>query len=286
MKFIELTPGIYSSSIGFGCSHILGSVNEEDSRKAVNVAVGYGINHFDLARSYGYGEAESFIGKLLKGKRNQLVLTSKFGIKANWKASIIRPAKPLFRILTNRNKQSADLSLNSAHKQGNAISNQFFNRVPINVAEMRISLEESLKALKTDFLDYFLVHEPLETLSNIEDLMAGFNRLKDEGKIRAFGITYYNSQILFHDSYLQKFRLHQFDNVAESVLYQNAVTHRGLSSNIIFSPLKNGNKDLSPSDKLRKLLTDFPNSVVLASMFNANHIRQNVDVVKSLMLRE
>jgi aryl-alcohol dehydrogenase-like predicted oxidoreductase len=285
VKFVELTPGIYSSALGFGCSQILGSINAEDSRKAVNVAFGYGINHFDLARSYGYGDAEHFIGKLLKGKRHQLVLASKFGIKANWKASILRPAKPLFRKLTNKKKQSDDLSLNNVHKQGMTVSNNFLYRLPINVAEMRISLEESLKALKTDFLDYYLIHEPLETLSNIEDLIAGFNRLKEEGKIRAFGINYYNSQILLHNSYLQNFRLHQFDNVAESILYQNAVIHRGLSSNIIFSPLKNGNMDLSPSDKLRKLLTDFPKSVVLASMFNENHIKQNVDVVKNLILR-
>jgi len=61
--------GINSSVLGFGCAPILGSKNYKISKKAIELAMENGINHFDLARSYGYGEAENFVGKLIKGKR-------------------------------------------------------------------------------------------------------------------------------------------------------------------------------------------------------------------------
>ncbi len=105
MRTVELVRGIKSSVVGFGCAPILGSVDGKKAKRAIHLALDNGINHFDLARSYGYGEAEKFVGKLLKGKRNEVVLASKFGIRANWKATLLRPVKPILRyaIQTHQN---------------------------------------------------------------------------------------------------------------------------------------------------------------------------------------
>ena len=62
MKQIELSTGISSSVLGFGCAPILGSVDGRTAARAVACALDNGITHFDLARSYGYGAAEGFIG--------------------------------------------------------------------------------------------------------------------------------------------------------------------------------------------------------------------------------
>ena len=57
MKKVELVKGIQSSVLGFGCAPILGSVGAKTATRAIDCAIDCGITHFDLARSYGYGEA-------------------------------------------------------------------------------------------------------------------------------------------------------------------------------------------------------------------------------------
>ena len=99
MKYVELFPGISSSALGFGCAPIMGAVGSTVAKKAIQIALERGINHFDLARSYGFGEAERVVGKLLSSNRKELVIASKFGIMPNWKATFIRPVKPLLRTL-------------------------------------------------------------------------------------------------------------------------------------------------------------------------------------------
>ncbi|MGY8914119.1 MAG: aldo/keto reductase, partial [Flavobacteriales bacterium] len=112
MKNIELVPGIKSSVLGFGCASIMGARGPKESHKAIDRALANGITHFDLARSYGYGEAERFIGKILSAKRDKVVISSKFGIIANGKARVLKPIKPIIRSLkklkSSKNKTAFD----------------------------------------------------------------------------------------------------------------------------------------------------------------------------------
>lgn len=163
MKKIELVPGIVSSVLGFGCAPILGSIDSKKARSAIACAIDHEINHFDLARSYGYGEAEHFVGKMIKGKRNKLVLASKFGIKANWKALLLRPAKPFIRLMLAR-KQAYHSNAKPIHNSRSNMADNFHNRIMLDGKEMQKNLERSLRELRTDYLDYFFIHEPPEKL--------------------------------------------------------------------------------------------------------------------------
>jgi aryl-alcohol dehydrogenase-like predicted oxidoreductase len=277
MKTVELTNGIHSSVLGFGCAPIQGSVDAKTAKYALDYAIDHGINHLDLARSYGFGEAEGFIGKLIKGKRDEMVLASKFGIRPNWKASVLKPVKPIIRTLRNLNKKSKTKPAAPAVTSVTNIAGGFLERiVPIRSKDMRNSLEKSLKELRSDYLDYFFVHEPVETLTYFEELQEMADRLKTEGKIRAWGIAYAQSQQRLHESYINAFDLLQFNKPAELPDYDKLVLKRGSESNIIFSPMRGGPDSMKPSEKLKKLLDDFPNSVVLCSMFNLEHIKQNI----------
>lgn len=104
MKTVELVKGISSSVLGFGCAPIMGSVDAKSSKRALDFAFDNGINHLDLARSYGFGEAEEFVGRLIKNKREKMVIASKFGIKPNWKASVFKSVKPIARALRGKAK--------------------------------------------------------------------------------------------------------------------------------------------------------------------------------------
>lgn len=276
MRKIALLEGIHSSVLGFGCAPILGSVGAKESLRAISCAVEHGVNHFDIARSYGYGAAEEFVGKALKSKRHQLIFASKFGIKANLKAKILSPLKPLIRQARNflPKKNSSESAL--PNKPTFQVADSLHYRITLNSDEMTKSLEESLRALTTDYLDYFFIHEPLSTITNMDELCNTAYQLKKQGKIRGFGIAFYCNQKEIHKSYLDSFDILQFNNSSIESDYHKTVEERGLKPNILFSPLKGGiSNKKTPSEKLITLSHDFSNSVILCSMFNEKHIKDN-----------
>ncbi|WP_163408397.1 aldo/keto reductase [Flavobacterium ajazii] len=274
MRKIELIKGIESSALGFGCAPIMGSVDSKKAKYAIECALDNGINHFDLARSYGYGEAEKFVGKIVKYKRDKVVLASKFGIYANWKANLLKPVKPLVRYARENLKKEHNKETQSS--QIPKIADHFHNRLVLRKTEMLKSVEKSLRELNTDYLDYLFIHEPLDTLVYFDELAELAEIFKKEGKIRGWGLAYMQSQQSLHDTYLNKFDVLQFNNSSGTFEYDDVVKGRGLMSNIIFSPLNGGDKNKSPKEKFNKIFEDFPNSVVLCSMFDEKHIIENV----------
>lgn len=274
MRKIELSQGIASSIIGFGCAPVLGAVDATRAKKAIETALDLGVNHFDLARSYGYGEAERFVGNILRHRRHDMVIASKFGLKANWKANLLRSAKPLLRTIKNTLSKPVDAGTVEQNKP--SIAAQLIDRIPLNKKEMRKSLEKSLQELQTDYLDYFFIHEPAETISNVDELLDEFGQLKKEGKIRAAGMAYMLETDAVHAGYKQRFDLLQFNRPTNHSDHEKAVAERGKQSNIIFSPFRFGSKNETPEQKLKGLSADFPSSVILCSMFNEKHIRQNI----------
>ncbi|MPR32133.1 aldo/keto reductase [Salmonirosea aquatica] len=282
MKYVELAEGISSSVLGFGCSSILGSVGAAQSSRALDCALDCGINHFDLARSYGYGEAESFVGKLLKGKRSQIVIASKFGIRANWKAQVLRPLKPLIRYVRSEKPKYESVQNRNAVTSHAISPDMFHDRVSINIREMRKSLEQSLNALQTDYLDYFFIHEPITELNDFEKISELAEILKKEGKIRAWGLAFLDSQKDLHEKYVDSFDVLQFNCKAiKSSNYKIDVRQRGDRANVLFSPFRGESREVTPKDKLKYLLNDFPKSVILCSMFDEKHIINNSKIVSN-----
>lgn len=274
MKKIELVAGISSSALGFGCASVLGAVDANTSRRAIHCALDCGINHFDLARSYGYGEAERFVGKLLKGRRDEVVICSKFGIRANWKSKLLTPAKPIIRAIRKYSSAALPPKEPVAEKSSLSTADKFHDRVPLNANAMRLSLETSLAQLKTDYLDYFLIHEPLEPIVNIYSLLETATQLKKEGKIRCFGLAFTLDKIAMHDSYLSEFDLLQYNKPLNDI-EDKAVAGIKTKQGILFSVMKDSRDVYSPSEKLKKVFNDFPLGVILCSTFNTEHIKQN-----------
>lgn len=278
MKSIELVPGIRSSVLGFGCAPILGSVDGKTARRAIDCAIDCGVTHFDLARSYGYGEAEAFVGGLLKGHRNQFVIASKFGIQANWKAGLLRPLKPIVRFV--RGKRLSQTALGEAKSSGvTKVADRFHDRIPLRSSTMLQSVEKSLQALQMDYLDYLFIHEPHERVIHVDELFESAYKLKKEGKIRAFGLAFMNAQKPLHERYIDQFDVLQFDNPPIRTVYDALVEERGFASNVFFSPIKGGDLAMKPAEKIQLLCKDFPKSVVLCSMFKEEHVVSNCKLI-------
>ena len=68
-----------TSVLGFGCNALLGEKTSTNGLALLDAAFDAGIRYFDVARVYGYGEAETLVGKFSKGKRTEILIASKFG---------------------------------------------------------------------------------------------------------------------------------------------------------------------------------------------------------------
>src|SRR5216683_5109375 len=79
------------SVIGFGCSSIA-SVGRKKALRLLESAFDAGIRHFDVARYYGYGEAEGILGAFIKSRRAQVTVTTKFGIEPPRRTNALRIA--------------------------------------------------------------------------------------------------------------------------------------------------------------------------------------------------
>ena len=129
------TDGLQISLVGLGCNAFGRRVGEFETHAVMDAAIDAGIDFFDTAETYGDGESERFMGTGLKGKRDKVLLASKFG------ATISHvPGKP----------------------RGS----------PENI---RVALDQSLSKLQTDCIDLYQLHRPDpdtpvgETMGALED---------------------------------------------------------------------------------------------------------------------
>src|SRR6202167_6152089 len=152
---MELRPfgqtGIQISAVGFGCWEIgggYGSIEETEFVKAVNRALDVGLNSFDTAEAYGMGASEKSLAKALGSRRKDAVVTTKFGV-----------GYPGMQNYRDSSRQ--------------------------RVME---SIEKSLQALNTDYVDVYLIHCPDRTVP-FEEPMRTLDDLVKQGKVRAVGLS-------------------------------------------------------------------------------------------------
>lgn len=80
MEQVELgQSGIRVSRVGLGCNNFGGRIDFDATRAVVEAALEAGITFFDTAEVYGGGNSERFLGELLEGRRDEVVVATKFG---------------------------------------------------------------------------------------------------------------------------------------------------------------------------------------------------------------
>lgn len=180
MKYFE-QGGLRGSVLGFGCGSAMGRVGRRDSLRAMSAAWEAGVNVFDVARSYGYGEAEGLLGEFLRGRRSDAVIATKFGISpgrpSRWKSA----AKPIARTVLRLLPKARPLVRGLAASDTSA--------APFTVPLMRASLETSLRQLGTDHVDVLFMHGPPASVLENDDLMAELDQVITEGKVRVAGLS-------------------------------------------------------------------------------------------------
>ena len=182
MKEIELgNSGLRAPQIGFGCSALLGRSGRSDSLRALAAAWDQGIRFFDTARSYGYGESETLLGEFLRGRRDQAVVATKFGIlpapQSGWKQIAKSAARKILAVVP----AAHDLLQKRAATQ--------FTHNEFSIPVLQQSIEASLRKLGTDHVDMLFLHAAPASVLEQEDLLEAMGRLVEAGKVRIAGLS-------------------------------------------------------------------------------------------------
>lgn len=170
------------TTLGFGCAALLGRASRKESLAALNAAYDEGITLYDNARSYGYGASEGLLGEFLAdgGKRDGIVVCTKFGIKPapkNWKQQLKPVVRAAVRLVP---------SLRGAVQRR---AGDQFQHNNFTIADLHLSLETSLRQLRTSYVDILLLHAAPMTVLQQDDLFAAIERLVEQGKVKLAGIS-------------------------------------------------------------------------------------------------
>jgi aryl-alcohol dehydrogenase-like predicted oxidoreductase len=153
MEHRSLGPeGLKVSCIGLGCmgmSWAYGQPDDQESVKTIQRAIDLGINFFDTAEVYGPFKNEELLGKALKGRREKVIIATKFGFMIE--DGMIKGA----------------------------------NSRPDNVRKVA---DESLKRLGTNYIDLFYQHR-VDPAVPIEETVAAMAELVKAGKVRYLGLS-------------------------------------------------------------------------------------------------
>jgi myo-inositol catabolism protein IolS len=139
------------SAIGFGCWEIggtYGRIDESVYQRAVTRAIDDGITCFDTAEAYGMGVSEEALARALGNRRREVVIATKFGVG--------------YEDMPNRRDSSR--------------------------ARVFASIEKSLKRLRTDHVDIYLVHWP-DPGTPLDETMGALDDIVRQGKALCVGVS-------------------------------------------------------------------------------------------------
>lgn len=301
MDYVNI-PGVkvLVSRLGFGCASIMGRVGKRRSITALSHAYENGINYFDVARSYGFGDAERVVGEFCADKRDSVVIATKFGILPSRMSKTATIVKPFVRALTDVSGGLKKL----VHKH----SHRMLPRGYYNVSDATRSLENSLRELKTDYIDVLHIHECKASDELSDELLDFLDRSIQDGKIRTWGIASDISSIEVLSKRLGiappiiQYPSNAFVPVVpnRSIKSSFRIVHSPFGGANILSRLENRENSIrkridewckknASSDecmdafyKIQLLSAEYlsDSGIVITSMFNKSHIDSNLQVLK------
>jgi aryl-alcohol dehydrogenase-like predicted oxidoreductase len=150
MRFRQLgNSGLTVSVVGLGCNNFGRRIDYDQSKTVIDAALDAGINLFDTADAYSHGGSEEMIGRALAGRRDDVLIATKFGL---------------------------DMGGRNGPDWGARGSRRYIRR----------AVRASLTRLGTDYIDLYQYHAP-DQVTPIEETLAALHELVVEGTVRYLG---------------------------------------------------------------------------------------------------
>jgi D-threo-aldose 1-dehydrogenase len=172
--------GLTTSRLGFGTASLMGRLGRRESVRLLECAYESSVRHFDTARAYGFGEAESALGEFLARHRDEVTVTTKLGILPPSRSRGLAMAKAMGRAAAARAPV-----LRPVLRRGAA---SIVREGRFDPEDARRSLETSLRELRVEAVDILLLHECRPADLDTEGLRDVLDGVLREGKARCFGI--------------------------------------------------------------------------------------------------
>jgi aryl-alcohol dehydrogenase-like predicted oxidoreductase len=143
--------GLVVSRLGVGCNAFGTRIDADQVRAVVDAALDEGVSFFDTADVYGLGASEELLGRALRGRRDDVVVATKFGM---------------------------DMEGRNGPDHGARASRRYLRR----------AVEASLRRLGTDHIDLYQLHQP-DLVTPVEETLTALGELVAEGKVRYVGCS-------------------------------------------------------------------------------------------------
>ncbi len=162
------TSGIAVSTVGLGCNAFGARIDAERTQAVVDACFAQGVTFFDTADVYGLGQSEELLGRALGGRRDEVVVATKFGM---------------------------DMQGVNGDDGGARGRPEYVRR----------ACEASLRRLGTDVIDLYQLHTP-DPSTPIEETLGALDELVREGKVRAIGCSNFQAWQLVDAAWVARTR--------------------------------------------------------------------------------
>jgi aryl-alcohol dehydrogenase-like predicted oxidoreductase len=199
-----------------------GGAEANAAMRALRASFDAGITTIDTAPVYGFGHSEELVGRAMEGiARDRYQILTKYGM--NWKTA------------------QGDYYFDTKDNDGNPLRVYKYSGTQAVIQEC----EDSLRRLKTDYIDLYQIHWP-DTTTPIAETMEAVAKLISQGKVRAAGVCNYSAEQV--DEALKTVKL-----VSNQVPY--SMINRGIEATVVPQALKKGMSIIPYSPLQRGLLT-------------------------------
>jgi aryl-alcohol dehydrogenase-like predicted oxidoreductase len=199
-----------------------GGAEEKDSLRAIRASYDAGITSIDTAPVYGFGKSEELVGKAMQGvPRDRYQILTKYGM--NWTT------------------QEGEFYFDTFDNNGKPLKVYRFS----GAKRIMQDCEDSLKRLKSDYIDLYQIHWA-DSTTPISETMGAVSKLIEQGKVRAAGVCNYSAQQVEE-------ALKTVNIVSNQIPY--SMVHRGIEKEEVPQALKRGIGILPYSPLQRGILT-------------------------------
>jgi aryl-alcohol dehydrogenase-like predicted oxidoreductase len=162
---LKITPVVFGAwAIG---GWMWGGTDDADAIDAIRAALDNGVNAIDTAAVYGMGHSEKLVGEAIKGRRDNVIVATKCGMR--WDSDQGSEPWP------QPDNEGKEVIIRK-------------NSRPQSIA---YECEQSLKRLGIDVIDLYQIHRP-DLTTPPEESTAALEKLRREGKVRAIGVSNYS----------------------------------------------------------------------------------------------